>query len=76
VALARATAPRPSLIFADEPTGNLDAATGEAIIDLLFARRAETEATLLIITHDQYLANRCERVITLADGRIAGDQIG
>jgi len=73
VAIARATAPRPSLIFADEPTGNLDAATGEAIIDLLFARRAETGATLVVITHDPALAERCERIVTLADGRIASD---
>lgn len=73
VAIARAIAPGPSLIFADEPTGNLDAATGSAIIDLLFARRAETGATLIIITHDPALAERCERVITLADGKIASD---
>ena len=73
VAIARATAPRPALIFADEPTGNLDAATGHTIVDLLFARRAETGATLLIITHDAELATRCGRVITLADGRIASD---
>ena len=73
VAIARATAPRPDLIFADEPTGNLDAATGEEIINLLFARRAETEATLLIITHDASLAARCERVLTMADGVIASD---
>ncbi|WP_337190479.1 ABC transporter ATP-binding protein [Tsuneonella aeria] len=73
VAIARATAPRPALIFADEPTGNLDAATGAAIIDMLFDRRAETGATLLIITHDAELAARCTRVITVADGRIASD---
>jgi putative ABC transport system ATP-binding protein len=73
VAIARALAPRPALVFADEPTGNLDAATGAAIIDLLFDRRAETGATLVIITHDPDLAGRCERVITLADGRIASD---
>ena len=73
VAIARALAPRPPLVFADEPTGNLDAATGAAIMDLLFARRAETGATLVIITHDAGLAQRCERVITLADGRIASD---
>ena len=76
VAIARATVARPALIFADEPTGNLDATTGAAIIDLLFARRAETGATLLIITHDSELAARCERVITLADGRIASDSAG
>ncbi len=73
VAIARATAPRPSLIFADEPTGNLDAATGEEIIKLLFARRAETGATLLIITHDASLAARCQRILTMADGVIVSD---
>ncbi|UIP07906.1 ABC transporter ATP-binding protein [Erythrobacter sp. SDW2] len=73
VAIARATAPRPTLIFADEPTGNLDAATGAEIIDMLFARRAETGATLVIITHDPSLAERCDRIITLADGKIASD---
>ncbi|WP_120717676.1 ABC transporter ATP-binding protein [Tsuneonella amylolytica] len=73
VAIARATAPRPALIFADEPTGNLDGATGHTIVDLLLARRAETGATLLVITHDPELAERCDRVITLADGRIASD---
>jgi putative ABC transport system ATP-binding protein len=75
VAIARALAPRPFLVFADEPTGNLDAATGAAIIDLLFARRAEAGATLVIITHDPDLARRCERVITLADGHIASDSV-
>lgn len=76
VAIARATAPRPELIFADEPTGNLDAATGAEIIELLFARRAETGATLLIITHDASLAARCERVLTMADGVIVSDTSG
>jgi putative ABC transport system ATP-binding protein len=76
VAIARATAPRPDLIFADEPTGNLDAATGEEIINLLFARRAETGATLLIIPHDASLAARCERVLTMADGVIVSDTAG
>ena len=73
VAIARAVAPRPVLVFADEPTGNLDMATGQDIIDLLFARHAEAGATLLIVTHDPQLAARCGRVITLADGRIASD---
>ncbi|MXP42544.1 ATP-binding cassette domain-containing protein [Altererythrobacter soli] len=73
VAVARAMAPRPPLIFADEPTGNLDTVTGEQIADLLFARRAETGATLIVITHDPALAQRCERIVTLADGRIASD---
>ena len=76
VAIARATAPRPRLIFADEPTGNLDLATGHGIIDLLFARRADTGATLLVITHDPELAERCERVVTIEDGRIASDTGG
>jgi putative ABC transport system ATP-binding protein len=76
VAIARATAPRPQLIFADEPTGNLDAATGHEIIELLVARRAETGATLIIITHDPELATRCDRVVTLADGRIESDRRG
>ncbi|NCP23349.1 MAG: ABC transporter ATP-binding protein [Erythrobacter sp.] len=73
VAIARAIAPRPDLIFADEPTGNLDAATGHEIVDLLFARRAETGATLLVITHDPELAKHCDRVIQLGDGVIASD---
>ncbi|MXO57980.1 ATP-binding cassette domain-containing protein [Altererythrobacter salegens] len=73
VAIARAIAPRPPLVFADEPTGNLDAATGDTVADLLFARRAETGATLVVITHDPALAERCGRVITLADGQIASD---
>lgn len=73
VAIARATVSRPPLIFADEPTGNLDAATGAQIIDLLFARRAETGATLVIITHDEHLATRCNRIVTIGDGRIVSD---
>ncbi len=73
VAIARALAGRPALVFADEPTGNLDRATGHAIMDLLFERRAVTDATLLVITHDPSLAERCDRVVELADGRIARD---
>ncbi len=74
VAIARALAPRPALIFADEPTGNLDAATGAQIMDLLFARHAESMTTLFVITHDPELAGRCARVIELADGRITADR--
>ena len=74
VAIARAIAPRPELIFADEPTGNLDVSTGEEIVELLFARRAQTGATLLIITHDPALAERCGRVLTMADGVVASDR--
>lgn len=73
VAIARAIAPRPPLVFADEPTGNLDVATGAGIIELLFARREETGATLVIITHDEHLAERCDRIVSLSDGRIASD---
>jgi putative ABC transport system ATP-binding protein len=71
VALARAFAPRPRLLLADEPTGNLDRATGEAVMDLLFALREEAGTTLMLITHDPALAARCSRIIRIADGRIA-----
>ncbi|MGK6321983.1 ABC transporter ATP-binding protein [Sphingomonas sp. DT-51] len=71
VAIARALAPRPSLVFADEPTGNLDAATGARVVELLFERRRATDASLVIITHDPALAQRCDRVLELADGRLA-----
>ena len=71
VALARALAPRPRLLLADEPTGNLDGATGAAVMDLLFALREEAGATLLLITHDAALAARCSRIVAIADGRIA-----
>ncbi len=74
VAIARALAPRPALLFADEPTGNLDTATGAEIMDLLFARHADAGATLFVITHDPKLAERCKRVIELADGRILSDR--
>ena len=73
VAIARALGPRPPLVFADEPTGNLDTTTGAAIMDLLFERRAAAQATLVVITHDATLAARCDRVVELADGRIAAD---
>ncbi|MXO72915.1 ATP-binding cassette domain-containing protein [Alteraurantiacibacter buctensis] len=73
VAIARALAPRPPLIFADEPTGNLDTATGHAIMDVLLARRADTGATLVMITHDRELASLCDRVVTLGDGLIVSD---
>ncbi len=70
VAIARAFAPRPAILFADEPTGNLDAATGENIIELLFALNAESGTTLVLVTHDLKLANRCSRVLSLQQGRI------
>ena len=73
VGLARAIAARPALIFGDEPTGNLDEATGDAVVELLFARLAETGATLVLITHDASLAARCDRVIEMKDGHIIRD---
>lgn len=74
VAIARAVATNPDIIFADEPTGNLDAATGAAVIDLLFARRAAANATLVIITHDPSLASRCDRIVEMRDGRIIAER--
>jgi len=70
VALARAFITRPKILFADEPTGNLDSATGEQIIDLLFALNKENQTTLVLVTHDQHLADRCQRVIELNAGCI------
>ncbi|WP_019954848.1 ABC transporter ATP-binding protein [Yoonia vestfoldensis] len=70
VALARASAPRPKLLLADEPTGNLDATNGAAIIDLLFDLRDRHGATLIMVTHANELAARCDRVVNLRDGRI------
>lgn len=70
VALARASAPRPRLLLADEPTGNLDATNGTAIMDLLFGLRDRHGATLIMVTHSNELAARCDRVIRLRDGRI------
>ena len=74
VAIARALVGRPALLFADEPTGNLDHATGEAVMDMLFARHAQAGATLFVITHDAGLAARCRRVVELADGLIVADR--
>jgi len=73
VALARAAVPRPAILLADEPTGNLDGANGAAIMDLLFGLRDTYGATLVLVTHAPELAARCSRVIRLADGRIAGE---
>jgi len=68
VALARAFVTRPSLLFADEPTGNLDTHTGQAIIELLFALNAEAGTTLVLVTHDEHLAVRCGRILRLDSG--------
>jgi putative ABC transport system ATP-binding protein len=75
VALARALGPRPQILFADEPTGNLDSANGEAIADLLFALNAQRGATLFLVTHEDSLARRCQRVVRLESGRIVGDEM-
>ena len=75
VALARAIVAKPSILLADEPTGNLDGATGAAVMDLLFGLRVELGTTLLLITHDERLAARCGRIISLADGRIESDRV-
>lgn len=74
IALARASAPRPQILLADEPTGNLDGANGAAIMDLLFGLRDKHGATLVLVTHSNTLAARCDRVIRLADGRISTQQ--
>ena len=70
VALARASAPRPAILLADEPTGNLDSVNGAAIMDMLFDLRKKHGATLVLVTHADDLAARCDRIITLTDGRI------
>lgn len=72
-ALARALSVRPDILFADEPTGNLDEATGRTIIDLMFAKQAERGATLVLVTHDRALAERCDRVVRLRSGVIVED---
>ncbi len=70
VALARALVPRPSVVIADEPTGNLDEVTGGAIIELLFAARARRGATLVLVTHDAALAARCDRTLRMRSGHL------
>ena len=72
VALARAVVAEPGLVLADEPTGNLDGATGEAIIEKLFDLQSRLGTTLLLITHDGALASRCDRIVRLSDGRVVG----
>ncbi len=69
VALARAVVAKPELLLADEPTGNLDGATGQAIIELMFETRARLGTTLVLVTHDAAIADRCDRIVHLADGR-------
>jgi putative ABC transport system ATP-binding protein len=71
VALARAFAPNPQLVLADEPTGNLDAATGQQVIDLMFDLNAKQGTTLLLVTHDEAIAARCGRILRIQSGRLA-----
>ena len=75
VALARAFVTGPSLLLADEPTGNLDTHTGEAVIELLFAMNMEAGTTLVLVTHDEHLAARCSRVLRLDGGRLVADDV-
>ena len=74
VALARAFVTEPSLLFADEPTGSLDAATGEAVIQLMFALNREFHSTLVLVTHDMSIAARCGRKLTIAAGHLVADE--
>jgi putative ABC transport system ATP-binding protein len=74
VALARAFVTQPALLLADEPTGSLDAVTGEAVIQLMFELKAERGSTLVLVTHDTSIANRCERKLTIAAGRLVSAQ--
>ncbi len=76
VALARAVAGSPALILADEPTGNLDGATGRTIIDLLFSLKGRHGSTLVLITHDPEVAQACDRIVRIEDGRVVGEEAG
>ncbi len=76
VALARAFAPSPRLLLADEPTGNLDADTGQAVIELMFELNREAGTTLILVTHDEMLARRCKRVLRMSGGRLREDEVG
>jgi len=75
VAIARALSPRPQIILADEPTGNLDGKTGEQVVELLFELQRRRGATLVFVTHDVRLAQRCGRLVRMADGEIAGAEL-
>ncbi|MFO1204844.1 MAG: ATP-binding cassette domain-containing protein [Burkholderiales bacterium] len=75
VAIARAFAANPRVLLADEPTGNLDASTGQEIIDLMFALNRESRTTLVLVTHDEALASRCRRRLRIAAGRLTADEM-
>jgi putative ABC transport system ATP-binding protein len=76
VAIARAFAGPPQVLFADEPTGNLDAATGREIVDLMFELNRDRHTTLVLVTHDEALARRCARRLRLSAGRLEADERG
>ena len=75
VAIARAFATEPAVLFADEPTGNLDTRTGETIMELMFDLNRRSSTTLVLVTHDNSLAARCERVLSLDAGKLVGDEL-
>jgi len=75
VAIARALSPRPQIVLADEPTGNLDAKTGGQVVDLLFDLQRRRQSTLVLVTHDPELAERCSRVVRMHDGWISGAEL-
>jgi len=75
VAIARAFACEPNVLFADEPTGNLDRNTGKQVIDLLFELNQKNQTSLILVTHDEHLAQRCQRSIHIHDGQIAKDEV-
>lgn len=75
VAIARALAPGPKLLLADEPTGNLDGATGQTIVDLLFGLHSKRSVTLVLVTHDETLAAKCDRVVRMRDGQIVPAEV-
>ncbi len=74
VAIARAFATEPAVLFADEPTGNLDSRTGANIMELMFELNRNSSTTLILVTHDQSLANRCDRILSLDSGKLVGDE--
>ena len=75
VAIARAIAPKPRILLADEPTGNLDSKTGALVIETLFEATKSVGAALILITHDVFLADQCERVLTIEDGKLVNDEV-
>ena len=75
MALARAFAVEPDILFADEPTGNLDEHTGQRIVDLLFALNSQSQTTLVLVTHEMNLAERCDRILVMHDGQLREESV-